>query len=183
LISLYRQKAKYLRGVGRACVELDGDIPTDIKGLTALPGIGPKMGYLTLSSAWGKVDGIGVDTHVHRISNRLRWVKSKDAEGTRAQLERWLPKDLWADVNLQLVGFGQMVCKDTPKCNRCLVGYVGACPSATVKPAPDAGALRERLQGMLDGGDAAALAQWVRERVDRQREEEEEAPTSKKSKK
>lgn len=58
------------------------------------PGVGPKMAYLVMKSAWNVIDGIGVDTHVHRISNRLGWVKSstKQPEDTRKALEDWLPR-------------------------------------------------------------------------------------------
>lgn len=64
----------------------------------------------------------GVDTHVHRISNRLGWVKNtKTPEGTRKGLESWLPEDLWQEVNHLLVGFGQQICKPVnPQCATCL---------------------------------------------------------------
>ena len=60
----------------------------------ALPGVGPKMAHLVMDIAWGNVTGIAVDTHVHRISNRLGWVKktTKDPEDTRKALEDWLPR-------------------------------------------------------------------------------------------
>lgn len=60
----------------------------------SLPGVGPKMAHLCMDIAWDSVTGIGVDTHVHRISNRLRWTQkpTKDPEGTRKALEEWLPK-------------------------------------------------------------------------------------------
>ena len=59
-----------------------------------LTGVGPKMAYLVMKSAWNVIDGIGVDTHVHRISNRLGWVKkpTKQPEDTRKALEDWLPR-------------------------------------------------------------------------------------------
>jgi endonuclease-3 len=84
----------------------DGDIPDTIEGMLELPGIGPKMGYLALQIAFDKTLGIGVDIHVHRISNRysinhneirLGWVKSKNPEGTRHQLEEWLPRENWKE--------------------------------------------------------------------------------------
>lgn len=55
-------------------------------------GVGPKMAHLVMKSAWGEVSGIGVDTHVHRICNRLGWVKTKQPEETRVALEALLPK-------------------------------------------------------------------------------------------
>lgn len=73
----------------------------------------------------------GVDTHVHRIANRLQWVKkpTKNPEGTRVDLEAWLPAELWSEINLLLVGFGQQICKPVgPKCDECLNSAI--CPSA-----------------------------------------------------
>ena len=72
----------------------ESDIPNSINGLVSLPGVGPKMAYICMNVAWGEVSGIGVDTHVHRIANRLKWVKSptKTPEQTRKALEEWLPK-------------------------------------------------------------------------------------------
>lgn len=100
-----------------------GDIPPTIEGLCALPGVGPKMGHICMQVAWDQVTGIGVDTHVHRICNRLNWVKkqAKNPEETRKQLEDWLPKDLWTEINQLLVGFGQEIClPQRPKCSQCL---------------------------------------------------------------
>lgn len=74
---------------------------------------------------------IGVDTHVHRISNRLGWVKkeTKTPEATRLELESWLPQDLWKEVNHLLVGFGQTKCRPMkPECNSCLNKEI--CPAA-----------------------------------------------------
>lgn len=94
----------------------------------ALPGVGPKMAHLTLQVAWRNVVGIGVDTHVHRISNRLGWVKSNTPEQTRVQLEQWLPRDYWGAVNVLLVGFGQKVCLPIgPRCAECKVNSL--CPT------------------------------------------------------
>ena len=71
-----------------------GDIPTTLEGLVKLPGIGPKMAHIIMDIAWNQLTGIGVDTHVHRISNRLKWVKKPTSlpEETRKGLEEWLPR-------------------------------------------------------------------------------------------
>lgn len=85
------------------------------------------------NTAWNIVTGIGVDIHVHRISNRLKWVPqpTKEPEKTRVELEKWLPLEYWTDVNCQLVGFGQTICTPTnPKCSQCLNTK---CPSRNVK--------------------------------------------------
>lgn len=112
----------------------DHDIPDNIEELLKLPGVGPKMGHICMATAWNKITGIGVDTHVHRISNRLAWLKTstKEPEQTRIQLESWLPRDLWAEVNHLFVGFGQTICTPVrPKCADCLNKHI--CPASTSK--------------------------------------------------
>ena len=107
----------------------NGDIPKSAEELCKLPGVGPKMAHLCMQVAWNTVTGIGVDTHVHRISNRLRWVPkpTKTPEETRIALEAWLPKELWSEINYLLVGFGQETCQPVhPKCSTCLNNKI--CP-------------------------------------------------------
>lgn len=109
-----------------------GDIPKTVKELCDLPGVGPKMAHICMRVAWGEVSGIGVDTHVHRICNRLGWMKkpTKTPEETRNALEDWLPKPLWSEVNHLLVGFGQETCLPRfPKCSECLNKNI--CPYAS----------------------------------------------------
>jgi endonuclease-3 len=109
--------------------EYDGDVPDTITAITDLPGVGPKMGFLLMQIAWKKTIGIGVDTHVHRISNRLGWVDTKTPEETRSRLQAWLPKDYWESINKTLVGYGQSICLPIgPKCGDCPVNKL--CPSA-----------------------------------------------------
>ncbi|CAB1344315.1 unnamed protein product, partial [Coregonus sp. 'balchen'] len=111
--------------------EFRGDIPNTVEGLVRLPGVGPKMAHLAMDIAWHQVSGIGVDTHVHRISNRLGWTRggTKNPEETRKALEDWLPRDLWSEINWLLVGFGQQVCLPVnPLCSVCLNQH--SCPSA-----------------------------------------------------
>ncbi|KAI9838731.1 MAG: DNA N-glycosylase and apurinic/apyrimidinic (AP) lyase [Thelocarpon superellum] len=105
------------------------DIPSTLSGLLALPGVGPKMAHLCLSAAWGRTEGIGVDVHVHRITNLWGWHRTRDPEGTRAALESWLPREKWHEINRLLVGFGQTLCKPVKReCWRCDVGAKGLCP-------------------------------------------------------
>ncbi|PIK45854.1 putative endonuclease III-like protein 1 [Apostichopus japonicus] len=81
-------------------------------GFWKLPGVGPKMAHIVMDVAWGELTGIGVDTHVHRICNRLKWVQkpTKQPEDTRKAVEKWLPRDKWREINVLMVGFGQQVC-------------------------------------------------------------------------
>jgi endonuclease-3 len=79
--------------------------------------------------------GIGVDTHVHRISNRLGWVESKTPEDTRLQLEDWLPPEYWREVNHLMVGYGQLLCKPIgPMCSTCPVRDL--CPKIGTRSSP-----------------------------------------------
>ncbi|KAF4527121.1 hypothetical protein B566_EDAN016049 [Ephemera danica] len=143
-VSFWKTKVQYIKKTTAILQEQHaGDIPDSVEGLCKLPGVGPKMAHLCMNTAWGKLTGIGdianggvshvlansVDTHVHRISNRLGWVHSKDPEGTRKELEDWLPRELWEEVNHMLVGFGQTTCRPVhPKCSECLNNTT--CPAA-----------------------------------------------------
>ncbi|XP_036413570.1 endonuclease III-like protein 1 isoform X2 [Colossoma macropomum] len=131
-VGFWRTKVKYIKQATEMIrQEFGGDIPNTVEGLVRLPGVGPKMAHLAMAIAWNQVSGIGVDTHVHRICNRLGWTrtKTKNPEETRQALEDWLPRDLWQEINLLLVGFGQQVCLPVgPLCSTCLNQHT--CPSA-----------------------------------------------------
>ncbi|XP_076683351.1 nth-like DNA glycosylase 1 [Andrena cerasifolii] len=120
----WKRKVEYIKKTSVILINnYNSDIPRTLKELCELPGVGPKMAHICMQIAWGEVSGIGVDTHVHRISNRIGWVEkpTKTPEETRVALEKWLPKDLWSEVNHLLVGFGQEVCLPRfPKCSECL---------------------------------------------------------------
>ncbi|XP_054153577.1 endonuclease III-like protein 1 [Oppia nitens] len=122
-VSFYRNKCKFIK---RTAIilrdQFDGDIPDTLDGLLSLPGVGPKMAHLAMKIAWNQLTGVAVDTHVHRICNRLKWTNNtKTPEQTQKQLEKWLPKEDWDDFNLLVVGFGQTICSAIkPKCNECL---------------------------------------------------------------
>lgn len=109
-VGFRNNKAKYLKQVVEILHEqYDGDIPPNADKMMELPGIGPKMAYIAEAVAWNPEipSGIGVDTHMHRLFNQLKWVNSKTPEQTRVQLQSWLPQDKWKTVNLLWVGFGQ----------------------------------------------------------------------------
>nr|XP_023696778.1 endonuclease III-like protein 1 isoform X2 [Paramormyrops kingsleyae] len=131
-VGFWRTKVKYLKQTAAILRgEYSSDIPGSFEGLLRLPGVGPKMAHLAMDIAWRQVSGIGVDTHVHRISNRLGWTRTgtKSPEDTRKALEDWLPRQLWSEVNWLLVGFGQQLCLPTnPLCSLCLNQH--SCPSA-----------------------------------------------------
>ncbi|XP_037669907.1 endonuclease III-like protein 1 [Choloepus didactylus] len=131
-VGFWRNKVKYIKQTSVILQQrYGGDIPASVAELVALPGVGPKMAHLAMAVAWGTVSGIAVDTHVHRIANRLRWTKreTKAPEETRAALEEWLPRELWSEINGLLVGFGQQTCLPVhPRCQTCLNRAL--CPAA-----------------------------------------------------
>lgn len=137
-VGFWRKKVVYLKKVSEILIrDYDSDIPNTVEGLCGLPGVGPKMSHLAMLVAWNQVTGIAVDTHVHRICNRLKFVQkeSKDPKQTEQQIEDWLPRYLWKDFNHLLVGFGQTICTPlNPKCDQCL--NCNICPSAQVKKRP-----------------------------------------------
>ena len=129
-------KAKHIKKVVEILHEkYADDVPSDYTDILALPGVGPKMGLLMMSVAWNKTVGISVDTHVHRISNRLKWTGARNTlspEATRNALEDWLPREYWGEINGLLVGFGQQICKPIrPLCRECLNRTI--CPSSSFK--------------------------------------------------
>ena len=114
----YRQKAKQLRGIAKKVLEL-GEVPASRESLLQLPGIGPKCANIVLASAFG-APFIAVDTHVHRISNRLGWVRTNTPEKTEEALTPLVPTRWRRRVNVLLVAHGQLVCKPIgPLCGEC----------------------------------------------------------------
>jgi endonuclease III len=130
-VGFHNNKTKYIK---RAAVILrdqyDSDIPSTAEELMKLPGVGPKMAYLCMSAAWGKHEGIGVDVHVHRITNMWGWHSTKNPEETRMALQSWLPKDKWHEINKLLVGLGQTACLPVARrCGECDLAGTGLCKS------------------------------------------------------
>lgn len=116
----YNTKAGQLRQIGSLLVDAHGgEVPGDAAALLELPGVGRKTANLVLGLGFG-IPAICVDTHVHRISNRLGMVTTKNPDATEKALQSVLPKDLWIDINDLLVTFGQNRCHPTsPKCTDC----------------------------------------------------------------
>ncbi|KAL9125725.1 MAG: hypothetical protein Q9217_005117 [Psora testacea] len=135
VVGFHNNKTRYIKAAALILRDqFNGDIPDTVEGLMSLPGVGPKMAYLCLSAAWGRTEGIGVDVHVHRITNLWGWHKTKNPEDTRMMLEAWLPREKWHEINHLLVGFGQTIC--TPvgrRCGECTLAERGLCPSAVVE--------------------------------------------------
>ncbi|KAL4710288.1 hypothetical protein ACJJTC_011542 [Scirpophaga incertulas] len=131
-VGFWKTKVKYIKKTTQTLKDIyKGDIPDSVEKLCQLSGVGPKMAHICMKVAWNKVTGIGVDTHVHRISNRIGWVKETTGtpEDTRKSLQNWLPFELWSEVNHLMVGFGQTICLPiNPMCHECLNNDI--CPSS-----------------------------------------------------
>ncbi|KAJ5235746.1 uncharacterized protein N7469_004914 [Penicillium citrinum] len=130
-VGFHNYKTKYIKSAAQILRDqYEGDIPSTPEGLMSLPGVGPKMAYLCMSAAWGKHEGIGVDVHVHRITNLWGWNKTKTPEETRLALQSWLPRDKWHEINKLLVGLGQTVCLPVKRrCGECYLAGTGLCKS------------------------------------------------------
>ncbi|MBI3268856.1 MAG: endonuclease III [Planctomycetes bacterium] len=119
-VSFYRTKARVLVGICRDLLErFGGKTPDDLDALLSLKGVGRKTANLVVTVGFGK-PGICVDTHVHRICNRLGYVKTRTPEKTEEALRRILPRRYWVRWNDWLVPYGQHLCTPlSPFCSRC----------------------------------------------------------------
>lgn len=121
-VTFHRQKVKTLKGVAEdVLVRFDGHLPCEQEALLSLKGVGPKCANLVLGISCKK-PFIGVDVHVHRVTNRWGYVRASSPEKTMAQLADKLPKEYWIDLNRLLVPFGKHICTGRrPKCSTCPV--------------------------------------------------------------
>ena len=119
-VGFYKNKAKQIIELSKIIVEkLDNKVPDTIEELIKFNGVGRKTANLVLAKGFN-IPAICVDVHVHRICNRLGYVKTKTPEETEFALREKLPKKYWLDINTLLVTHGQNVCKPiNPKCNEC----------------------------------------------------------------
>jgi endonuclease III len=122
-VSFYRNKAKHVKQACRLLVEkYGGRVPGTMEELLTLPGVGRKTANLVLILSFRSRQNICVDTHVHRISNRLGWVRTRTPEETEQALYRATAARWWPKVNLYLVTWGQNVCKPVyPRCGACAI--------------------------------------------------------------
>lgn len=116
----YKKKARVLKHVSKVILEYyKGKVPNTREELMSIKGIGPKTANIVLAFAFGKLV-LPIDTHCHRIPNRLGWVKTKTPEKTEIELNKILPKRYWRDFNAIFVQFGQTICLPiSPKCSIC----------------------------------------------------------------
>jgi endonuclease III len=132
-VSFYRNKAEYVKGCCEMLVDrFGGKVPRTMEELLVLPGVGRKTANLVLILGFKSGQNICVDTHVHRISNRLGWVTTKLPEETEQALYRSTSRRWWPSINLYLVTWGQNVCRPVyPKCGDCVIA--SSCPRIGVR--------------------------------------------------
>ncbi len=118
----YHTKAANILKISKLLLDkFDGEVPHDRESLLSLPGVGIKTTNLTLNLGFG-IDAICVDTHVHRISNRMGWIATKTPEESEQVLQHVVPRRFWIPLNEMLVTYGQRVCTPiSPFCSRCPV--------------------------------------------------------------
>ena len=127
-VSFYRFKARYVKDTcAQLVARFGGRVPATMAELLTLPGVGRKTANLVLILSHASRDNICVDTHVHRISNRLGWIRTRTPEESEQALYRVVPKRWWPVVNLFLVTWGQNVCRPVyPRCRACAISRL--CP-------------------------------------------------------
>ena len=132
-VSFYRHKARHVKATCRILVDrFQGRVPATMEELLTLPGVGRKTANLVLILAFQSLKNICVDTHVHRISNRLGWVATRTPEETEQALYSASDRRWWPAINLYLVTWGQNVCRPVhPRCGECVIRRF--CPQIGVK--------------------------------------------------
>lgn len=120
--AFYRTKAKTIHSICTLLLDrFEGDVPSDLESLLSLPGVGRKTANIVVTLAFRK-PGIAVDTHVHRISNRLGYVRTSTPDKTEMALRKKLPPRYWIVLNDLLVAYGQNLCKPlSPHCSQCRI--------------------------------------------------------------
>ena len=118
----YRVEAANILRISQLLIDRhDAQVPANREALLALPGVGVKTANLTLNLGFG-IDAICVDTHVHRIANRMGWITTRTPEESEKALEAIMPKQYWIPLNEVLVSYGQKICKPiSPLCSTCRV--------------------------------------------------------------
>jgi len=121
-VGFYRNKAASLKKIASILLEqYNGKVPASMDALLDLPGVGRKTANLVLTEAFD-LDGLCVDIHVHRISNRCGWLSSKTPEDTEMTLREILPRNYWKRINYLLVLYGQKLCRPvSPFCSQCVI--------------------------------------------------------------
>jgi endonuclease-3 len=130
----YHQKTRSIMAAARMVVaDFGGKVPDTMEDLMRIPGVARKTANIVISNAYGKVEGIAVDTHVFRLSHRLGLTEEKDPDKVERDLCALLPRDQWFHVNYRFIDHGRAVCTaKRPVCGACLLSDL--CPSAFTVP-------------------------------------------------
>jgi len=121
-VGFYRTKAKRIKEVSKELLKkYDGAVPNQMEDLLKLKGVGRKTAGIVLTHAYN-IPALPIDTHCHRIPNRLGWIKTKTPEETEIRLMKMVPKRYWLELNELLVKHGQQICKPiSPFCSKCII--------------------------------------------------------------
>ena len=130
-LGFYRKKAETIRSASKDLItRFNGKVPNTEKELLSIKGVGRKTANLVLGCAF-QIPAICVDTHVHRVANRLGWIKTTNPDDTEKELKRLVPKEHWIELNNYLVLWGQNICVPiSPKCSQCVLSPL--CPKVGV---------------------------------------------------
>lgn len=128
----YHNKAKYLQEACKLIEEkFDGKVPDTMEGLISLPGVARKTANIVISNAFGKIEGIAVDTHVKRLSQRLELTKNKNPDKIERDLMEIIPKKDWFQFTYMIIDHGRKICHaKKPEHDKCVVRDL--CPSANI---------------------------------------------------
>ncbi|GAB4277211.1 MAG: endonuclease III [Candidatus Promineifilaceae bacterium] len=119
-VGLHQNKARQIHAIATTlATQHNNQLPCDRDLILSFHGVGPKCANLALGIGCGQPDGISVDVHVHRITNRWGYVQTHSPEKTMAALEKKLPRQYWLDINRLLVAFGKHICTARPRCTQC----------------------------------------------------------------
>jgi endonuclease-3 len=119
-VGMYNVKAKRIIQISRILVEkYNGEVPRNYEEVISLPGVGRKTANILFSFAYDSNKHIAVDTHVHKIANRLELVNTKTPDQTEQELYKIIPRSEWKNVNTLFVQHGQQICKARPLCSKC----------------------------------------------------------------
>ncbi len=128
----FNQKATSIRAACQRIVEVyDGTVPDTMEDLVTLRGVARKTANIVLGNAYGKVEGVAVDTHVKRLANRLGFTAQSDPDKIERDLMRLVPRERWFDFTYVLIDHGRAVCHARrPRCEDCVVNEL--CPASLV---------------------------------------------------
>lgn len=121
-IGLYNNKAKFLNNMAKKVIDdFESKIPQTMKELISLPGVARKTANVLLGNAFDKPEGIAVDTHVIRLTNRMGFVEGKNAVKIERELVKIVPKDRWTKLTMVFIDHGRKICTRKPKCEDCVL--------------------------------------------------------------